>query len=212
MPEPMKRQIAALPSDCLLDGEAIGDTLMAFDILSFAGTNIRKLTYIERYALLSGLPQGLGYFVIAPLFKTKPEKEELLRRLRSLNAEGIVFKRADAPYVPGRPASGGSMVKFKFTATASCVVGAGRVGKRSIALRLRTPSGDEIDVGNCTIPSNKEVPQVGSVADIRYLYSFPQGSLFQPVYIGPRDDITPAECVTTQLKYKKGSSNEEGDS
>jgi len=36
--------------------------------------------------------------------------------------EGVVFKRLDAPYTPGRPGSGGTQLKHKFCATLSAVV------------------------------------------------------------------------------------------
>ncbi len=39
--------------------------------------------------------------------------------------------------------------------------------------------------------------------ECRYLYAFREsGSIYQPVYLGPRDDIRAAECTTAQLKYK----------
>jgi bifunctional non-homologous end joining protein LigD len=58
-----------------------------------------------------------------------------------------------------------------------------------------------IPVGNCTIPPNKEVPAAG-VVEIRYLYAYEGGSLYQPTYIGVRDDLIVADCLITQLKYK----------
>jgi bifunctional non-homologous end joining protein LigD len=39
--------------------------------------------------------------------------------------------------------------------------------------------------------------------ECRYLYAFKEsGSIYQPVYLGSREDILSAECTTTQLKYK----------
>ncbi len=41
------------------------------------------------------------------------------------------------------------------------------------------------------------------MVEIRYLYAFPEsGVLYQPVYLGKRSDIDPAECMTAQLKFK----------
>ena len=38
---------------------------------------------------------------------------------------------------------------------------------------------------------------------VKYLYAFSEsGSIYQPVYLGKRNDIPAAECVTDQLKYK----------
>lgn len=48
-----------------------------------------------------------------------------------------------------------------------------------------------------------KLPQKGSVIEVRYLYAFREsGSVYQPVYIGRRDDMGTADCVVDQLKYK----------
>jgi len=60
-----------------------------------------------------------------------------------------------------------------------------------------------VPAGNVTIPPNHPVPEVGDVLEIQYLYAMrPSGSIYQPVYIGPRTDIPASECTTDQLKYK----------
>lgn len=57
--------------------------------------------------------------------------------------------------------------------------------------------------GNVTIPPNHEIPATGQVVECCYLYAFREsGSIYQPVYLGSRDDITAEECSTAQLKYK----------
>jgi len=37
---------------------------------------------------------------------------------------------------------------------------------------------------------------------VRYLYAYPGGSLYQPVYLGKRDDIDADACIIRQLKFK----------
>lgn len=50
-----------------------------------------------------------------------------------------------------------------------------------------------------------------SDVEIRYLYAYKGGSLYQPAFLGERDDIPAEECVLSQLKYKpEGCSAEEG--
>ncbi|OBG22753.1 hypothetical protein A5768_23585 [Mycolicibacterium fortuitum] len=65
-------------------------------------------------------------------------------------------------------------------------------------------NGDEWQtVGNVTVPANQNVPQLGDVVEVRYLYAAQiGGALYQPVLLGVRDDVEPAECVVTQLKFK----------
>jgi bifunctional non-homologous end joining protein LigD len=54
-----------------------------------------------------------------------------------------------------------------------------------------------------TIPLNYEIPQPGQLVECRYLYAHKQsGSIYQPVYLGPRDDVAEHECTTAQLKFK----------
>jgi hypothetical protein len=38
--------------------------------------------------------------------------------------------------------------------------------------------------------------------EIRYLYAFKGGSLFQPFLIGVREDVEPNECTVTQCFFK----------
>jgi bifunctional non-homologous end joining protein LigD len=115
--------------------------------------------------------------------------------------EGVVFKHTDAPYIAGRPASGGTQLKYKFCATASFLVGKVNA-RRSVSLLLR--DGDKTQpAGNVTIPPNHEIPQAGQVVECRYLYAYREsGAIYQPVYLGARDDIKAEECTTAQLKYK----------
>ena len=131
------------------------------------------------------------------------DKLETFEELRQIGCEGVVFKEVDAPYSPGRPNSGGPQLKFKFVESASFVV-TGRNAKRSVSLGLYNGDSDIlVSAGNVTIPPNHDVPQVGAVLEIQYLYAMrPSGSIYQPVYIGPRTDIPVGECTTDQLKYK----------
>jgi bifunctional non-homologous end joining protein LigD len=110
------------------------------------------------------------------------DKERLFRQLLAGKKEGVVFKRLDAPYAPGRPNSGGTQRKHKFYATCSAVVS--KINdKRSVELRLLNGDG-WIPVGNVTIPANFNVPAVGDVVETRYLYAFSESNaLYQPVYL-----------------------------
>ena len=60
-----------------------------------------------------------------------------------------------------------------------------------------------VEAGNVTIPPNHDLPQPGSVVEVRYLYAFRQsGAVYQPCYLGEREDIEPSECTKSQLKYR----------
>ena len=129
-------------------------------------------------------------------------KRRFLERSREDNLEGVVFKDMQAPYIPGRPNSGGAQRKFKFVASASVVV-TSLNGKRSV--KIGVLDGERmISCGNVTIPVGSDIPGIGDIVEVRYLYAFPEsGSLFQPVYIGVRDDLELKDCSIGQLKMKR---------
>lgn len=200
-----------MPGDFVLDGECVGETLYAFDLLMLNGEDLRPLAYQERYLslmnLLAATPSHHQHQIrLSPMFSKSTEKAALLAELKRQEKEGIVFKLLDAPYTPGQPNSGGSQFKHKFYATVSAVV-AKVNAKRSVEVRLMNCEG-WVPAGNVTIPVNFPVPVVGAVVEIRYLYAFKEsGALFQPTYLGTRDDIAVGDCKTTQLKYKPEEEN-----
>lgn len=202
----------------VLDGELVDGVFHVFDILSFEGTDdsawgmedCRKESYTDRYTRLQNMiaDLSLNKIKLAPLAVTPKEKKNLLKRLRKNGKEGIVFKKLDSPYTSGRPNSGGDQLKFKFYATASVIIN--KVNeKNSVNMMVLDENGHEVIVGNCTVPA-KEKPNLyeGIIFEVRYLYAYPGGSLYQPNYLGIRDDVDREECVITQLKYKNQGQDE----
>ena len=189
--------------DFILDGECVGDLLYAFDLLEWDGEDFRAYPYQRRLEALSRLLHQpvLKSIRLAETATDPADKERLFCHLQAEKREGVVFKRLDAPYTQGRPSSGGAQLKHKFYATCSAVVS--KVNdKRSVELRLLNRQG-WIPVGNVTIPPDSNVPTVGDVVELRYLYAFRESNAFyQPVYLGLRQDVAPQECVLSQLKYK----------
>ncbi len=205
LPETVANELRNFSGSLITDGESIGDDYFVFDLLEMDGENLRSLPYRERFSRLVDLlllsdADGKYIRLVATAFKTK-QKTEMWERLRRENREGIVFKRLDAPYVPGKPNSGGPQLKFKFVATASVVVAKINT-KRSVEVSL-LKGRNLVSCGNVTIPANHQIPPVGAVVEVRYLYAYPDSlALYQPVYLGPRNDVDPGECLVSQLKYK----------
>jgi bifunctional non-homologous end joining protein LigD len=204
LPETVASDLRNLPGSFIPDGESIGDDYHVFDLLELNGEDLRPLPYRARLIhlgnLLSGSWQRWHVAPVKTAFSTE-EKTELWERLRRENREGIVFKRLDAPYVPGKPNSGGAQLKFKFVTTLSAVVAKVNT-QRSVEVSL-LKGRSLVSCGNVTIPVNHDIPTVGAVVEVRYLYASPtSGILFQPVYLGSRDDVDASECLAAQLKYK----------
>ncbi len=204
VPEPIAREMLRLPGDRLLDGEAVGETYHAFDVLESGGIDHRNTPYVDRLRLLTGL-NLYQLSAIVPVYTAHAarEKTALYARLRKQFKEGVVLKLLTAPYTPGKTSgSQAAALKHKFIESASFLVTLVHPTKRSVSLGLY--SGSEIvEAGNVTIPANHEIPKPGTVVEVRYLYAFRQsGAVYQPCYLGEREDIDQAECVVSQLKYR----------
>ena len=183
---------------CLLDGEKIGDYYHVFDLLEFRVDNLRLSGYEERYEILSKL-EFLSKFKIVPLATGYEAKKELYDRLLKEKKEGIVFKRLDAVYTPGKAHT--DMVKFKFYSEASVRVREGRPGKHSVGIEV-IDNGVWIPVGNVTLPPSVPKMPVGTIIEVRYLNYQEGGALYQPNFKEIRTDTDPEECLKSQLKHK----------
>jgi bifunctional non-homologous end joining protein LigD len=203
LPLPVFDVVTGFDINVVIDSESIGDHLYAFDLLELDGVNIRDWPYRERLAALMNLLFSVQQTVIKLVETafTTDQKNTMLAKLRQGRKEGIVFKQVFAPSTPGRPNSGGSQLKHKFVATLSALVS--KINpQRSVGLSLLGPNGWQT-AGNVTIPANHSIPKAGDVVEIRYLYAFPEsGVLYQPLYLGLRDDVDPTECTARQLKFK----------
>ena len=209
IPASIHSEAMTIQGDFLMDGEIIGDTYYVFDLLSQKEA-LSHLSYAVRYDKLAKLlkPHAQQHIKVVLIVLEADAKRDSLQALRLDRAEGVVFKALGAPYTPGRPASGGSQLKHKFYATGSFVVSGTNKSKRSVRLILF----DEVcqkEAGNVTIPPNHPIPTIGDVVEVRYLYAFPEsGCVYQPVYLGKRDDVMPSDCSTKQLKLRRPDEEE----
>ena len=194
VPQTIIDGIAKLPGDFILDGECVGDFYYPFDLVE------PNMLMKSRFSALMKLMDNLRdrYIFYPVCYVGWRSKEYFLKALKDSNEEGIVFKHLYSPYLSGRPNSGGPALKHKFTATANVKVWDVNV-QRSVATCLR----DGTFCGNVTIPVNKDIPAVGSIIEVRYLYAMPNSkALYQPFYSRLRDDIDLPDDVSS-LKYKK---------
>ncbi|MGD0092256.1 MAG: WGR domain-containing protein [Planctomycetota bacterium] len=202
LPEPIIVHAKQIAGTFVIDGECIGDKLYTFDCLEREGIEVAGFPYSKRLEILMGFVKR-GAIECAPTAAGPGDKRDFFRVLKEGGKEGVVFKRVDAPYTAGRPASGGNQVKFKFLETASVIVAQANSGKRSVAISVFDGK-RRVAIGNVTIPPNAAIPAAGSIIEVRYLYAHLGGSLYQPVYLGPRDDVDASACTIGQLKYKSG--------
>ena len=205
LPLNLAEAFAHLPAGTVIDGEVIGTAYVAFDILEFGGKDVRALPYRERLRVLAECMRGVGPQSGACGVLTAfvgVTKRALLAAMRAGGKEGIVFKSLDAPYTEGCPNSGGAQLKFKLVESATVEVIGQNGTKRSVSVRVYDPSGTPVPVGSVTIPADRRIPATGEIVEVRYLYAYRDGALYQPVYLGERGDQGSEACRTGQLKYK----------
>ena len=81
---------------------SIPATLCVFDILNLDGRELTRLPYLDRRAILEQLPLHGGKAIVVPPVWPELRGDVLLDVIRELSLEGVVMKRADSTYQPGR--------------------------------------------------------------------------------------------------------------
>lgn len=205
-------RLAEITGPVTLDAENMGDHAVIFDVVSHG--LMENGTFRERAALLHQtqktiLDAGLGEALIVDV-PTPADVffEQQEAGLREGGAEGFVLRHADSTYEPGRPGSGGEALKVKYWDDVTCMVGPGREGKRSVGIELLDGDGDWVNVGNVTVPANQKMPEIGSLVDVKYLYAYEGGAIYQPTLKGLRTDVDQSECRVDKLKFRGGGATE----
>src|SRR5262245_4190157 len=105
----------------LSNGERDSFVYYVFDLLHLNGEDLTRLPLLERKAALKELLEDTGDTGSIRYSEHFAEDGKLvLAQARQMNLEGIVSKRADAPYRPGRT---DSFAKIKLTKAQELVVG-----------------------------------------------------------------------------------------
>jgi bifunctional non-homologous end joining protein LigD len=182
-----------------LDGEMIGDVYHAFDLLLEDDGVSKEICLKARtaanrhYRLVTVLKPFLGDSMkVVDLVVPMESKRALVALLRNTRKEGVVFKKLDETYVPGKIENVGKAmaVKCKFYAEGTFLVIAWN-DKSSVQIAAYDDQGIEtIQVGNVTVPA-KYVDQINEAMGhevkgkrvlirVRYLYATEARILYQP--------------------------------
>jgi len=195
--------------------------LLCFDILHFAGLNLRQASYDERRRYLA---QCLLPGPHVQLVHSSADAEQLYRAAIDSGFEGIVAKRRDSLYQPGKRSA--QWLKFKATRSAEFIIGGYTRGKGNRAalgaVLLGYRKGKQLHyVGHAgsgftdqsirdlraragklvttTCPFAVKPPVNGPVtwlkpqlvAEVAFDAWTPDGYLRSPVFVRLRDDIAP---------------------
>ena len=209
VPSPILKNALDIPGEFILDGECVGDVYHAFDLLLLNAEELNAWPCRQRHVALLNLLTSAQtpYIELVDTAVVQSAKSKLFLKLKRANKEGVVFKHQDTTYTIGRPASGGAWLKHKFTTTGSFIVSTIN-DHRSVGLEV-CDGKDRVQVGNVAIPANCEVPTLGGIIEVRYLYAFKGGSVYQPVFLHVRDDLNAQDCTLSQLKFKADDTDEE---
>jgi bifunctional non-homologous end joining protein LigD len=194
-----------------IDTEDMGSHLVIFDCLQIAGEDMRKKSFLQRNAILQTLHMSISQARLEHLLKVdvayKPDNYEefidFINYARETNEEGVVISIGSQDYGTGL-----SQQKFKLKFYADATVEVTAINEqRSVRIAVnayRKGSRDLMvfEVGNCAIPANREIPEIGDLVEVRYLYAYPGGSLYQPFYKGLRTDKDEPDNADS-LQYKK---------
>lgn len=198
-------RLVEITGPMILDAEDMGDHVVIFDVVDHF--MISNGTFRERASILANLAKTISANGLSGTLHVDvptPASEFFATHadvLESSGAEGYVLRHADSVYEPGKPSSGGQALKVKFWADMTCRVCEGRANKNSVGIELLDENGAWTQVGNVTVPEGKK-PNIGDLIDVKYLYAYEGGSLFQPSFKGVRTDIDPEECRIDRLKFK----------
>lgn len=204
LPVSLADAFSKVPSPFLGSGEIIGEKLYLFDVQEYGGKDLRSLPFIERHAFVEKAASDAGGNVVAVECAVSYEdKKKLVESIKSKEEEGVVFKKANAPFASGKLSpTAATQFKWKFTEDCTVRVSAVSKTKRSVSMEIDDENKNPIPLGSVTIPLNQEIPNKGDLISVNYLHLFEGGSLFQSTYKGVRVDCDGPDSLD-QFKVKR---------
>lgn len=190
------------------DGELIGENYHIYDVPSDKGVYGMRLNVVGTIPHI--VEDKRVHYVESHV--GEKNKRAFVQKMKKEKKEGVVFKRLDGSYEPGRrpDLKKAIAVKVKFYKAISPVVMGWKKDKQSIEVGLEEAKGKTVvitSVGWVTVPT-KYVEQVvvGKPIRVRYLYATAAKQLYQ-AHLDPTDDgLVMADQVLadpiTDLQYE----------
>lgn len=183
------------------DGEMVGQRLHLFDLPHADGYVDANCGFERRHAALEAAVGALNSPHVAVLGHTggsAAAKWDLLGEVKEAKGEGIILRRADAPYRHGNRGHG--LLKHKFTNTADAYVHSVDLSKDSVTLAVRDASGKERIVGKAST-IGKGAIAVGDTVEVEFQYVLDPANptMVQPRIQRRRDDKPADQCSLDQF-------------
>ena len=205
----------------IFDGELIGTTYHVFDVLytgaDWSTKSKLDLPLKERWDLADSIVNAIKSPLVrmVPLVTGSAAKLDLVKKLQEGRREGVVFKRLDGKYDPGRIENlkKALAVKIKFYAEGQFAILKWNGAKMSVEVAaLDVGAGTFTSVGNVTVPQKyADQIKVGALLRVKYLYATPGAKQLFQAKLDPTDDgiVIKTDSDVTQMKELKYEGKEE---
>jgi ATP-dependent DNA ligase len=195
--QPVAAALGELPGLSWLDGELCDDRYLVFDLRVHDGQDLHAAPWRDRRAALDALGASHGWdagpVALSRVAHTAHDRITVAKRVLDSGGEGVVLKRADAPYTPGRTTT---WRKAKYTQLLHAVAGTTSTTGQTTLL-LYDEAGAMTRVG--TAACYERPPRPGAPIDVRYRPTT-TGGLQEAVVIDTDSDADPSTCRLTQLR------------
>lgn len=204
---PILKEFAAFKASderWVFDGEYINRQFYIFDLVE-AGRHVNpRVVYEDRRDVLEHFFKAWApaeFVQLIPTWRTTAAKTDLADRVKAQSGEGLMFKRRDGAYLPGRRSS--SLLKIKFRNDVDCIViDTNLNGKSNMKLGLLDANNNLVEVAECTaLAGDGPKVQPGMVVTVIYLYATDDNRLYQPTKPMIRTDKKLKDCTLDQLRY-----------
>ena len=183
----------------VLDGEVIGNKIVLFDLIqpglneSMAERSIKLMHLYRDVDLTKALR---SHTEIVKMYVSSSKREALFGPL--MDTEGVVFKKAAAPYTQGRS---DNWIKFRHRFQMYAIVGETNYRNKAQSARLMHYDGS--DAGGLAVPVNHGL-KVGDIVKVEYLHLTNSNKVYGGKFRGKADhlEVNPRIMKTQKLRYQ----------
>lgn len=197
LPGPVEAALGPISGLSWLDGELCDDRYMVFDLRVHEGHNLHPAPFTQRRSLLETLAAANGWdrgpVLLSRAAFDHHARTELCMQVLEAGGEGVVLKRADSPYTPGRTTT---WRKAKYVQLLHAVAGMTSNRGRT-ELFLYDDAGVLTKVGTAACYDRAPLP--GTTIVVRYR-STRSGGLQEQVVVNTASDADPSSCRLSQLQ------------
>jgi bifunctional non-homologous end joining protein LigD len=184
-----------------IDIEFEQGVVVVLDVMNLGGLEFSGQKYSKRKeAALLAFENRHPMVKVAKTIEGRAAKAAFILAKKEEKAEGVCFKKLDAPYKAGK---NGQHKKLKFWKSLDCVVTAPNAeGHNSVEVSLYNRQGKLQRI--CGVSLNGKVAvRIGDVIEIDYLYGTGNLEVVQPNLVRVRDDKKPHQCTIDQIQVNK---------